>query len=90
MEDWFKNDTIYVPITETFNDAFANARRNGDETFTFNNKKYTTELGGDSESVKAGEARTRAIGLLPFVKKRRLRLSNENKSFNRKGWTKED
>ena len=90
MEDWFKNDTIYVPITETFNDAFANARRNGDETFTFNNKEYTTELGGNSESVKAGEARTRAIGLLPFVKKRRLRLSNENKSFNRKGWTKED
>ena len=90
MEDWFKNDTIYVPITETFNDAFANARRNGDETFTFNDKKYTTELGGNSESVKAGEARTRAIGLLPFVKKRRLRLSNENKSFNRKGWTKED
>lgn len=90
MEDWFKNDTIYVPITESFNDAFANARRNGDETFTFNNKEYTTELGGNSESVKAGEARTRAIGLLPFVKKRRLRLSNENKSFNRKGWTKED
>lgn len=90
MEDWFKNDTIYVPITETFNDAFANARNNGEETFTFNNKEYTTELGGNSESVKAGEARTRAIGLLPFVKKRRLRLSNENKSFNRKGWTKED
>lgn len=90
MEDWFKNDTIYVPITETFNDAFANARKNGDETFTFNNKKYTTELGGNSESVKAGEARTRAIGLLPFVNKRRLRLSNENKSFNRKGWTKEE
>lgn len=90
MEDWFKNDTIYVPITETFNDAFANARKNGDKTFTFNNKEYTTDLGGNSESVKAGEARTRAIGLLPFVKKRRLRLSNENKSFNRKGWTKEE
>ena len=90
MEDWFKNDTIYVPITETFNDAFANARKNGDEKFTFNDKEYTTELGGNSESVKAGEARTRAVGLLPFVKKRRLRLSNENKSFNRKGWTKED
>lgn len=88
MEDWFKNDTIYVPITETFNDAFANARRNGDEKFTFNDKEYTTELGGNSESVKVGEARTRAIGLLPFVKKRRLRLSNENKSFDRKGWTK--
>lgn len=90
MEDWFKNDTIYVPITETFNDAFANARKNGDKTFTFDNKEYTTELGGDEKSVKAGEARTRAIGLFPFVKKRRLRLSNENKSFNRKGWTKED
>lgn len=88
MEDWFKNDTIYVPITETFNDAFANARKNGDEKFTFNDKEYTTELGGNSESVKAGESRTRAIGLLPFVKKRRLRLSDENKSFNRKGWTK--
>ena len=89
MEDWFKNDTIYVPITETFNDAFANARNNGEETFTFNNKKYTTELGGNAESVKAGESRTREVGLLPFVKKRRLRLSNENKSFSRKGWTKE-
>ena len=90
MEDWFKNDTIYVPITETFNDAFANARKNGDEKFTFNDKEYTTELGGNEKSVKAGEARTRAIGLLPFVKKRRLRLSDENKSFDRKGWTKED
>ena len=88
MEDWFKNDTIYVPITETFNDAFANARKNGDKTFTFDNKEYTTELGGDEKSVKAGEARTRAVGLLPFVKKRRLRLSDENKSFDRKGWTK--
>ena len=88
MEDWFKNDTIYVPITETFNDAFANARRNGDETFTFNDKEYTTELGGNEKSVKAGEARTRAVGLLPFVNKRRLRLSDENKSFDRKGWTK--
>lgn len=54
-----------------------------------NNKMYTTELGGNSESVKAGEARTRAIGLLPFVKKRRISLSDENKSFNRKDWTKE-
>ena len=90
MEDWFKNDTIYVPITETFNDAFANARKNGDEKFTFNDKEYTTELGGNEKSVKAGEARTRAIGLLPFVKKRRISVSDKNKSFNRKGWTKED
>ena len=90
IEDWFKNDTIYVPITETFNDAFANARKNGDKTFTFDNKEYTTELGGDEKSVKAGEARTRAVGLFPFVKKRRVSVNEKNKSFNRKGWTKED
>ena len=64
--------------------------KNRDKIFTFDNKEYTTELGGDEKSVKAGESRTRAVGLLPFVKKRRLRLSDENKSFNRKGWTKED
>lgn len=52
-------DTLFVPVTETFNEAFANARKKGLKTFEFNGGTYGTELGGDANWKKAGDSRTR-------------------------------
>ena len=49
--------------TETFNDAFAEARKKGDTTFWFNGKLYNTKLGGGAEAQKAGAQRKRISGI---------------------------
>lgn len=52
-------DTLFVPVTQTFNDAFADARRRGLNTFEFNGGTYGTELGNNPNWEAAGNARTR-------------------------------
>lgn len=52
-------DTLFVPVTQTFNDAFADARRRGLDTFEFNGGTYGTELGDNPNWEAAGNARTR-------------------------------
>ena len=52
-------DTLLIPTTQTFNDAFANARRRGLDTFEFNGGIYGTELGDNPNWKAAGDARTR-------------------------------
>ena len=46
-------------MTQTFNDAFADARRRGLDTFEFNGGIYGTELGNNPNWETAGNARTR-------------------------------
>lgn len=50
-------DTLWVPIRETFNDAFAKARKQGLSKFNFNGKEYTTEIGNNPNNNMAGEKR---------------------------------
>lgn len=50
-------DTLWVPVRETFNDAFAKARKQGLSKFNFNGKEYTTEVGNNPNNNKAGEQR---------------------------------
>ena len=52
-------DTLLVPSTQTFNDAFADARRRGLDTFEFNGGIYGTELGDNPNWKAAGDSRTR-------------------------------
>ena len=52
-------DTLFVPVIQTFNDAFADARRRGLDTFEFNGGTYGTELGDNPNWEAAGNARTR-------------------------------
>lgn len=56
----------YAKVTRTFNDAFAEARKNKQKTFWFNNKLYTTELGDGSKDYSAGYRRKETI-LVPLV-----------------------
>jgi len=41
---------------ETFGDAFKRARRNGEKTFEFKGKKYTTETADDKAKAKKAKA----------------------------------
>lgn len=66
-----KKDTIFVPDIETFNQAFNRARRNGLDTFEFNNKIYTTEIGDNPNNNAVGNRRTRINGLVPIEVERK-------------------
>lgn len=70
-EEWLptnevKRDTIWLPIEETFNDAFGRARRAGLPKFTFDEKEYTTELGDNPDNYEAGQKRTQVVGAIPI------------------------
>lgn len=52
-------DTLLTPVTQTFNQAFAEARRKGLNTFEFNGGLYGTQLGDNPNWRQAGDARTR-------------------------------
>lgn len=62
-----KPKSLDIPIvsvqTETFNDAFARARKFRRPTFWFNGKKYNTNLGGGAAAQKAGAKRQRITGI---------------------------
>lgn len=50
-------DTLNIPIGQTFNEAFAQARKQGLSDFNFNGKKYTTEIGNNPNWKAAGDSR---------------------------------
>ena len=58
-----------MPIERTFNEAFADAHRNGDSEFWFNGKLYKVEFGDNPENWKAGQKRKEIIAL-PYIKKK--------------------
>lgn len=61
----YVNDTIVkrylVPVTQTFNDAFRNARNSGQNEFMFDSKLYNTDLGDNPNNNAAGASRTSTI-----------------------------
>lgn len=70
-------DTLWVPIQESFNDAFSNARKKGLKTFMFNGELKNTELGNDPKAQEAGAKRFQNIGLIPIeYTKQREKVSN--------------
>lgn len=73
-----KKDTLYLPIERTFNQAFQEARQEGVPEFTFNGKRYTTEMGNNPLSTEAGNKRTEVIDVLPIEYKKRIKVKNEN------------
>lgn len=64
-----------IPVTRTFNEAFAEARIKGLPEFTFNGKKYTTELSDNPGWYKAGNNRTEIIGGIPVERERIIEKS---------------
>lgn len=68
-----QNDTIPLPIVkfnieeQTFNDAFKNARKNGDKNFMFNGKLYNTQLGNNPKNYEAGQKR-KEMKITPSLK----------------------
>ena len=53
----------------SFKEAFASARKNGDKTFTFNGKSYTTQLAGSSapKTAKTSNYSNEGRGSTPMV-----------------------
>jgi hypothetical protein len=43
------------PKKMSFKEAFASARKGGDKTFTWNGKKYTTEMAGEKKAAPKAE-----------------------------------
>lgn len=64
-----------IPVTRTFNEAFAEARTKGLPEFTFNGKRYTTELSDNPSWYKAGNNRTEIIGGIPVERERIIEKS---------------
>lgn len=61
-----KKDTLWIPIQESFNTAFSNARKKGLKTFMFNGELKNTNLGTDPRAQEAGAKRFQTIGIIPI------------------------
>lgn len=59
-----------LPVTRTFNEAFADARKKGLPEFEFNGGTYSTEMSDDPGWYEAGNKRTEVIGGIPIEKTR--------------------
>lgn len=78
-EEIQEKERLLLPITQTWNrdQAFAQARKEGKETFWFDGKEYTTEMGNTPASA-ANHVETKTVGVLPieYNKKRKVRKEN--------------
>ena len=76
----YVNDIItkryLVPVTQTFNDAFRNARNNNQNEFMFDGKLYNTNLGDNPNNNAAGASRTSTI-IVPIEHKEVRRRKKE-------------
>lgn len=63
-------DTLFIPYKETFNDAFARAKRQGLDNFIFDGKTYTTEISDNPNWRKVGDSRV-VEGIVPIVIERK-------------------
>ena len=76
----YVNDTItkryLVPVTQTFNDAFRNARNSGQNEFMFDGKLYNTNLGDNPNNNTAGANRISTI-IVPIEHKEVRRRKKE-------------
>ena len=70
--DSIVRDTLYIPITENFNQAFGRARKAGLDSFVFNNKRYTTEVGDNPNNNTVGASRL-STEVIPIERERTIR-----------------
>jgi hypothetical protein len=52
-EDLSRGGKEVTSTEQTFKEAFASARKAGDKGFTWNGKRYTTEMAGDKSAYKS-------------------------------------
>jgi hypothetical protein len=52
-EDLSRGGKEVTTTEQTFKEAFADARKSGDKSFTWNGKRYTTETAGDKSAYKS-------------------------------------
>ena len=80
--NYIANDSTYVqpfiPIERTFDSAFREARSRGDDSFIFNNARYTTEMGNNPKNNAAALSRRETIA----VPMDTIYLHNVNKRFS--------
>ena len=62
-----ENDTIWLPITRNFNQAWREAVRNGQDTLIFDGGKYPIEYSDNPNWEPAGNAREEIIDLVPII-----------------------
>lgn len=74
-----KKDTLWVPVQQSYNEAFANARKKGLKTFMFNGELKTTELGDDPKAQEAGSKRMQQIGLIPIEYTKKVKKETDKK-----------
>lgn len=72
-----KTDTLYVPVTTTFNDAFKKAVADKKSEFDFNGKRYTTEMSNDPRWKEYGDRRT-STTVVPIERKRKIKTYDDN------------
>lgn len=63
-------DTLFIPYRETFNDAFARAKRQGLDNFVFDGKTYTTEMSDNPNWRKVGDSRVVEC-IIPIITERK-------------------
>ena len=65
-----KKDTLLIPLTENFEDAFKRAKNSGLNKFLFNNKLYTTDVdssGNYNNINRIARSRVELKGIVPLV-----------------------
>ena len=73
-----KKDTLWVPVQQSYNEAFANARKKGLKTFMFNGELKNTELGNDPKAQEAGSKRFQNVGLIPIERTKKIIPKKDN------------
>lgn len=83
-ETTVQNDTIWIPVERTFNDAFREAVRNGQDSFMFNGELKNVEFEDNPKWKEAGDARKETVGFFPLVteKKKTERKKAEGGPLN--------
>lgn len=74
-----KRDTLWLPVEQSFNEAFTKARKQGLKTFQFNGKLFNTEMGNNPNSQTAGARRFEMLGLIPIEIKKRYKTEQNKK-----------
>lgn len=71
----FKKDTLLIPYETTFNEAFSNARQAKNNEFTFQGKRYNTNIGTNPNNYTAGQQR-KEVGIVPIERTRKVLVKN--------------
>lgn len=78
-----KKDTLWVPIQQSYNEAFTNARKKGLKTFMFNGELKNTKLGNDPKAQEAGANRFQTIGVIPIERTKEVKKNEEGAKIHK-------